>query len=272
MTHTARLAMFLLCLLGLLALSGLVLEPLWGMNGEVVDIMARYSPLSTEHLLGTDALGRDILLRLSQGARVAIIMGVFGTAITMLFAISVGVMSGYLGGLVDRICMRLVDLLLVLPWVPVLLILSALLAGSQENLFITALRLGAIIAVMYGASIIRMVRNETLSLKERDYIRSAHALGCPPVRVIVRHLLPNLRRITIVAATLTASSVLLLESTLSFLGFGIQPPLASWGNMLMNTQEILWQNPWLAVYPGLLLFLTVLSLVLLGDWLQSRKI
>jgi peptide/nickel transport system permease protein len=184
--------------------------------------------------------------------------------------------AGYVGGRTDALLMRFTDAVIALPLLPLLIVLAALdlsklglpaaLAHSEAA---SLYRILAIIALVGWTTVARLVRGTTLSVRERDFIRAAVAQGAGPVRIMLRHVLPNVVSPIIVATTLSIGNVILIESVLSFLGLGIQPPLPSWGNMLTNAQELIWQAPVLAIYPGLLIFVTVIAFNFLGDGLQD---
>ncbi|MGI9492829.1 MAG: ABC transporter permease, partial [Geminicoccaceae bacterium] len=228
------------------------------------------------HPLGTDELGRDLLLRLLYGGQISLFVGLIGAITAALIGTVIGLIAGYAGGRIDAFLMRLTDAVIALPVLPLLIVLAALdftklglpatvMRSSYGSLYIIL----GIIALVGWTTVARLVRGATLSVRERDYVRAAVALGSGPGRIITRHILPNVVSPIIVATTLSVGNVILTESILSFLGLGIQPPLPSWGNMLTNAQELIWQAPALAIYPGLLIFITVIAFNFLGDGLQD---
>lgn len=221
------------------------------------------------HLLGTDENGRDLLARLIFGARISLTIAIFAVLMEILIGTALGALSGYYGGAVDFAIMRLTDVVLSIPLLPLLLVLTAIVAASSNK---AALNFGVIVVLIGGLSwppVARLVRASFLSLREREFAEAARALGNADVRIIFRHLLPNAVAPIIVAATLDVANVIILESTLSFLGFGIQPPTASWGNMLANAEANMAIAPWAAVFPGLCILVTVLAINYLGDGLRD---
>ncbi len=221
------------------------------------------------HILGTDENGRDLLARLMFGARISLTIAV--TAVIMEIAIGtvLGAISGYYGGWIDFIIMRATDVVLSIPLLPLLLVLTAIVAGTSNK---AALSFGVIVLIIgltSWPSVARLVRASFLSLREREFAEAARALGNRDGRIIFRHLLPNAIAPIIVQATLEVANVIILESTLSFLGFGIQPPTASWGSMLANAQSNITVAPWAAIFPGLCILITVLSINYLGDGLRD---
>lgn len=247
-----------------------------GHDPNAVDLLGRFAPPSAEHPLGTDELGRDLLLRLLYGGQVSLFVGLVGAVAAALLGTVIGLSAGYIGGRIDALLMRLTDAVIALPLLPLLIVLAAVDLGKlgvpaaiAHSESVSLYRILLIIALVGWTTVARLVRGATLSVRERDYVRAAVALGAGPVRIATRHILPNVVSPIIVATTLSVGNVILLESTLSFLGLGIQPPLPSWGNMLTNAQELIWQAPALAVYPGLLIFVTVIAFNFLGDGLQD---
>jgi peptide/nickel transport system permease protein len=221
------------------------------------------------HPLGSDEVGRDLLSRLFFGARISLEVGIFTVVIEVIIGTLLGALAGYYGGWVDWLLMRITDVFLSIPLLPLLLVLTAIVAASSSK---AALSFGVIVLII-GAlswpSVARLVRASFLSLREREFAEAARAVGNNDLRIIFRHLLPNAVAPIIVQATLDVANVIVLESTLSFLGFGIQPPTASWGNMLANAQANLQIAWWAAVFPGLCILVTVLSINYIGDGLRD---
>jgi peptide/nickel transport system permease protein len=221
------------------------------------------------HPLGTDEVGRDLLSRLLFGARISLMVGLFAVLMEVLIGTTLGAISGYYGGFTDWAIMRVTDVFLSIPLLPLLLVLTAIVAASSSK---AALNFGVIVLII-GAlswmSVARLVRASFLSLREREFAEAARAVGNNDGRIIFRHLLPNAVAPIVVQATLDVAGVIVLESTLSFLGLGIQPPTASWGNMLSNAQANLQTAWWAAVFPGLCILATVLSINYIGDGLRD---
>jgi peptide/nickel transport system permease protein len=247
-----------------------------GHDPNAVDLLGRFAPPSAAHPLGTDELGRDLLLRLLYGGRISLFVGLVGALAAAGLGSLIGLVAGYLGGRTDALLMRLTDGVIALPLLPLLIVLAAvdlsklgLPAGLAHSEAASLYRILAIVALVGWTTVARLVRGTTLSVRAQDFIRAAVAQGAGPVRIMARHVLPNVVSPVIVATTLSVGNVILTESVLSFLGLGIQPPLPSWGNMLTNAQELIWQAPALAIYPGLLIFATVIAFNFLGDGLQD---
>jgi peptide/nickel transport system permease protein len=221
------------------------------------------------HLLGSDENGRDLLSRLMFGARISLTVALFAVLMEISIGTVLGAISGYYGGWVDFVIMRITDVVLSIPLLPLLLVITAIVAGTSNK---AALNFGVIVLIIGGLSwptVARLVRASFLSLREREFAEAARALGNNDGRIIFRHLLPNAIAPIIVQATLEVANVIILESTLSFLGFGIQPPTASWGNMLANAQSNITIAPWAAIFPGLCILVTVLSINYVGDGLRD---
>jgi len=269
------LALATLLALVLFCLAATPLQALLGIDPDATDLLSRYDPPSAAHWLGTDDAGRDELLRLMVGGQISLLVGLFATLAGGVMGLVIGVVSGYLGGRTDAVLMRFTDGMITLPLLPLLIVLGAIdltkLGFSAEFAHSGAAgfwRIVVIISIVDWTAIARLVRAATLAVRERDFVRAARAGGAGPVYAMVAHVLPNVASPVIVAFTLTVGRVILLESVLSFLGFGIVPPTPSWGNMLNNAQELVTTAPALAVYPGLMIFITVIAVNFLGDGLQ----
>ncbi len=217
---------------------------------------------SAEHLLGTDALGRDIFSRLLYGARVSLWVGFVAVGISSVIGIVLGLVSGFFGGWIDEIIMRGVDVMLCFPSFFLILAVIAFLEPSLTNIMI-------VIGLTSWMGVARLVRAETLSVRERDFIAASKMAGASTGRILFLHILPNTLAPVLVSATLGVAGAILIESSLSFLGLGVQPPDASWGNMLMEGKNVLEIAPWLSLWPGLSILITVLGYNLLGESLRD---
>jgi peptide/nickel transport system permease protein len=222
----------------------------------------RGKPPSAEYILGNDAVGRDILSRLIYGTRVALIVGLGATAIAVSIGVTVGATAGYFGGWVDTVLSRLVDTLMAFPTLALLITLAAVLGPSLVTVIIA-------IGTTVWASYARVVRADMLSLRERDYVLAARAAGARDGRIIFGHMLPNVLGPIVVLGSLSVGSIIILESALSFLGLGIQPPNPSWGGMLSDGRAYIRQYPHIAIAPGALITVTVLAFNLVGDGLRD---
>lgn len=257
--RSALLGMLILAIIGVVVVLGPELSPY-----DVVEpnISARLRPPTLAHPMGTDELGRDLLTRILAGGRLSLVVGLIATVVALSIGVAVGAVAGYLGGAVDNVLMRVVDVALSLPDLFLLILASALLGPSIGTMIV-------VIAIVRWMNVARLVRASFLSLREREFIEAARAAGGGGLWIVARHLLPNSLSPIIVAGTLGVASAIIAESTLSFLGLGIQPPATSWGSMLRNAQAQLFTSPWMAVFPGLMIFLTVLAINLVGDGLRD---
>ena len=227
-----------------------------------IDLKQVLMPPGPAHLLGTDTLGRDVLSRVIFGARISLLVGFVAVGIATLIGVLVGALAGYYGGAMDALLMRLVDLMLCFPTLFLILAVIAVLGPSIWNIMV-------VIGVTGWMGVARLVRAEFLSLREREFVVAARALGASDARLIWRHLLPNALTPVMVSATLGVAGAILTESALSFLGLGVQPPTPSWGNILTmgkDNIEIAW---WLSVFPGLAILVTVMSYNLLGEGIRE---
>lgn len=274
-----KLAIFSACVLITMILLVIIapLFEIWlGVGANDVDLYSRMVGPSLAHPLGTDELGRDVLLRLLYGGRVSLFTGLTAACFAATIGTVIGLFAGYFGGRLDAVLMRLTDSVIALPLLPLLIVLAAidlnkigLPQAIVESEDVSFYRIVLIVAITGWTTVARLVRGATLSIKEREFVMAAEGVGATHVHIMFRHILPNLLSPIIVAVTLSIGGVILLESVLSFFGLGIQPPMASWGNMLTNAQQLIWEAPMLAVYPGLLIFITVISFNFLGDGLQD---
>jgi peptide/nickel transport system permease protein len=248
-----------------------ILAPLSPYDPEASDIANRLQPPSLEHPFGTDPLGRDLLTRCLYGGRVSLSVGFMVVIITLVIGIPVGALAGYFGGWVDNVLMRFTDAALSLPSLLVLILLSAILREIDMPIFErnNVLTIALVIGVLAWMTVARLVRATFLTIRELEFITAAHCMGAPNLRIMARHILPNAVGPIIVEATLEMGYAIMEEAGLSFLGFGIQPPTPSWGNLLSNAQEHLTKHPWLAIFPGLMIFLTIISINYIGDGLRD---
>lgn len=215
------------------------------------------------HPLGTDANGRDMLSRIISGGRVSLLVGVSATLVAGTLGVALGLASGYYGGWVDVVVMRLVDLQLAFPFILVAIFVSAIFGRSVAVLV-------GILAVNAWMIYARTVRSEVLTLKEREFAHAARCVGATPGRILFRHFLPNLATSVVVISTIQAGALIIAESSISFLGFGVQPPTPSWGRMLGEGRNYLTSAWWVATFPGLAILLTVLAINLMGEGLRDR--
>jgi peptide/nickel transport system permease protein len=273
----ALLALVVLAALALAAAFAPLIEAAMGMDAEAVDLFNRLTPPSPEHPLGTDELGRDLLLRLLEGGRVSLSVGISAALVASAIGTLIGLAAGYVGGRLDAVLMRVADGVIALPLLPLLIVLAAvdlsklgLPPAAAQSETASLVRLVVLVSLVGWPVTARLVRASTLSLRKREFVEAARALGFSSWRIALRHVLPNALGPILVAATLSVGNVVLFESVLSFLGLGIRPPTPSWGNMLTGAQELIWETPRLAIWPGALIFATVVSVNLLGDALRDR--
>ena len=251
-------------------------ERLMGADIRDVDLGAILQGPSLTHPLGTDELGRDLLVRLLYGGRISLLVGLVAAVFSAIIGAVIGILAGYFGGRLDDLLMRFTDAVIALPILPLLIVLAAvdltklgLPASVAEAGDVSLYRIIVITALFGWPGVARLVRGATLSLKEREFVRAAIAMGASPWRVMRVHILPNAISPIVVATTLSVGGIILFESVLSFLGLGIQPPIPSWGNMLTGAQEQLSSAPQLMIWPGLMIFITVIAFNFLGDGLQD---
>ncbi|MDF1831936.1 MAG: ABC transporter permease [Porticoccaceae bacterium] len=229
---------------------------------EEQNLLLGASPPSAAHWLGTDTLGRDLLTRILYGSRISLAVGFIATAVALLIGVIYGTVAGYMGGRIDAAMMRLVDILYALPFM-IFIILLMVIFG--RNILLLFLAIGAV----EWLTMARIVRGQVQSLRQQEFVEAAVSIGLGPWAIIRRHLIPNTLGPVIVYTTLTIPSVMLLESFLSFLGLGIQPPQSSWGLLISYGVETMEEYPWLLIFPGLALSLTLFALNFLGDGLRD---
>lgn len=246
----------------LLVVLASLLAPLSPYDPDAVNVAEKLQGMSRRHILGTDDLGRDTFTRALYGGRVSLLVGSAAMCVAVIAGTCIGTLSGYKGGRVDMVCMRIVDIFLS---VPSLLFIIVVYAFMPRN----TLTLVLMLASFSWTKVARVVRAQTLSLKERDFVVAARALGVRQDVIIRRHIIPNLMPQVIVAASLSIANAILDESALSFLGYGVQLPMASWGSMLQSAQQYILHNPILAVVPGTMILITVLCFNVMGDMLQQ---
>lgn len=223
------------------------------------------------HLLGTDEQGRDLFTRLLYGGQISLSVGLLAMGIAIVIGTTIGLVAGYYGGWLDNVLMRLTDVFLAFPRLFLLILITAMLRqanipGLQAGSFVV---IAFVIGILAWMSVARLVRGSTLELREREFVLAAQSIGARGRRIMFRHILPNVVSPIIVAATLGLSGAIIAESGLSFLGFGVQLPTATWGTMLRNAQSEMTTAPWIAIYPGLLIFIVVMAVNYIGDGLRD---
>jgi peptide/nickel transport system permease protein len=256
--------------LALLVLAA-VLAPLSPYDPEASNVSERFQAPSMAHPMGTDPLGRDLLTRILYGGRISLSVGIMVVAITLCIGVTIGALAGYLGGVVDSVLMRFTDATLSLPSLLVLILLSAILREVdlpilKRNSVVT---IALVIGLLGWTTFARLVRATFLTLREMDFVTASRSLGASSMWIISRRILPNAIGPIIVESTLELGYAIIEESGLSFLGFGIQPPTPSWGNLLSNAQENFIRYPWLALFPGLMIFLAIIAVNYIGDGLRD---
>jgi peptide/nickel transport system permease protein len=263
-------AMFGSFILAILVLA-VILAPLTGYDPNASDLDVKLQPPSWQHPMGTDALGRDMLTRILYGGRISMTVGLMVVTITLSIGVTMGAISGYFGGWIDNVLMRITDAALTLPSLLVLILLSAALREMEIPFFErnNVITIAVVIGLLSWMTFARLVRATFLTLREMDFVTATRALGASPFRIIVGHILPNAVGPIIVESTLELGYAIIEESGLSFLGFGIQPPTSSWGNLLSSAQEHFVTHPWLAIFPGVMIFLTIISVNYIGDGLRD---
>lgn len=249
--------------LALIAIMAVLPEAIAPYDPLAIDASNILAPPTGTHLLGTDEIGRDILSRIIYGARVSLGVALAAVAVACLLGVPLGLATSYLGGRLENAIMRAVDVFVSLPEIFVAIVVLAFLGGDLPTLVFT-------IGLLYFPQFAKVAHGMTASIRSREHVLAAVSLGAGPVWIIWREILPNMRSVIIVQASFTLSFAMLLEAGLSFLGLGVTPPQPSWGQMVGTLKDYLFTNPWPVVFPSLALFLTILAVNILGDWLQDR--
>lgn len=231
-------------------------------NPETIDYFKGLQPPSLDNWFGTDNLGRDTYSRLLYAARISLTVGLGVSFLSVIIGTLVGALAGYFGGLIDQVLSRVMDLILSFPQLPLIMVIGAFVR-------ITPVLLVVLLGSLGWVGVARLVRAQALSLRERDFVLAARAIGQNNFQIILRHIVPNTTAPIVVAATLAVANAILAESALSFLGFGVDPSTPTWGNMLQNAQNYLLQAPWLSVFPGIMISLTVTSFNFVGDGVRE---
>jgi peptide/nickel transport system permease protein len=248
-----------------------ILAPLSPYDPEKSNLPDKFQPPSASHFLGTDALGRDLLTRILYGGRISLAVGGIAVAISLIIGVPIGALAGYYGKNIDAVLMRITDAFLSLPSFLVLILLAAILREVELPIFQrnSVFTISIVIGILSWMTFSRLVRAAFLTLRELDYVSAARALGSSDRRIILGHILPNGIGVVIVEATLQLGYAIIQESGLSFLGFGIQQPTPSWGNLISTAQDHFIKYPWLAIFPGLMIFLSIISVNYIGDGLRD---
>jgi len=248
-----------------------IFAPLSPYHPEKSNLPEKFEAPSTSHWLGTDALGRDLFTRIIYGGRISLSVGGIAVAISLLIGVPIGALAGYYGGTLDSILMRITDAFLSLPSFLVLILLAAILREVDIPIFQrnNVFTISFVIGILSWMTFARLVRAAFLTLRELDYVAAARALGSNDSRIILGHILPNGIGVVIVEATLQLGYAIIQEAGLSFLSFGIQQPTPSWGNLISSAQDQFIKYPWLAIFPGLMIFLSIISVNYIGDGLRD---
>ncbi|EAZ91718.1 ABC transporter permease [Crocosphaera chwakensis] len=267
------LAIFGLITLTIIIISVLIGPFIYQVSIDEIDFSQASSVPSLDHPFGTNSLGQDILARVFFGGRISLTVGILAMLVAIFLGTTIGAIAGFYGGIVDGLLMRLTDLFLALPQLPLLLLVVYLfrepikkVAGPELGIFVLVV---LVIGGLNWMSVARLVRGNVLKLREMEFVKAAVVLGAKPSRIILIHILPNVLSIIIVAATLGVGNAIITESTLSFLGLGFPPDVPTWGQMLFQAKDYLTTAPHIAFFPGLAIFLTVLSINYIGDGLRD---
>jgi peptide/nickel transport system permease protein len=227
-----------------------------------IDLRHTKQPPTLLHLMGTDDLGRDLFTRILYGGRISLSIGIFAAMVGTLFGTLIGSLAGFYGGRLDNVLMRFTDVAFSIPTLPLLIVISAFTKSSLPVMIL-------VIGGLSWMATARVVRGSVLSLKQQDFVTAARMIGARNLRIIFRHIIPNIIGPIVVGATLSVGGAIITESALSFLGLGVQPPTPSWGNMLQDSQTTMASKPWLTIFPGLAILITVLCINFIGDGLQD---
>lgn len=260
-----KLAVFgltVVVILGLACFVASLFPHLTGYSYEQQNLVLGPTPPSAAHWLGTDPLGRDLLARLLYGGGISLLVGFYATVVSLIIGVVYGAVAGFAGGKIDTGMMRIVDILYALPFVILVILITVLFGQSIKIMFIA-------IGAVEWLTMARIVRGQVMAIKRQEFVEAAHALGLRHTRIVFRHIVPNLLGPIIVYATLTMPEVILLESFLSFLGLGVQPPQSSWGLLMKEGADVMGEYPWLLLYPATVMALTLFSLNFLGDGLRD---
>jgi len=257
-----KVAVFCAAIILVFAVAALLAPVLTPYSYEEITATGRLTKPSMQHLLGTDELGRDVFTRLLYGARISLMVGLVPTILSMAAGAVLGILAGFLGGKVDTVIMRLADIMLAFPSMLLAMVIMYTLGDGIVNIFLA-------LALVNWASVARIVRAETLKLKETEYVEAARSIGVSRLKIMLRHVLPNCIPSLIVLFTLNIPSAILSESSLGFLGLGIQKPMASWGLMVNAGRQYLYTNPWLSLAPSAAIMIIVLAFNFLGDGLRD---
>lgn len=265
-----KLALVGMSVLALLVVGVILVPALTNYDPGKTRILDKYLPPSLEHPMGTDSLGRDMFLRVMDGGRVSLMIGLIAMLLSIGIGTTVGAIAGFYGHAIDNVLMRIADIFLILPTLFVAILLTQLLrAGTIPFLSAGITPIILVIAITTWVGVARVVRAQFLSIKEKEFVEAGRASGARNGRIMLRHILPNAMSPILVAATLRVGAAIITESGLSFLGFGVQPPTPTWGNMLNNAQSELDYAPWTAIFPGVFIFLTVIAVNYIGDGLRD---
>jgi peptide/nickel transport system permease protein len=255
----ALISIFVLLVLALACYSASVIAPY---PFDAIDLRNTKQPPTSKHIMGTDDLGRDLFTRVLFGGRVSLSIGIFAALVGTSFGTLVGAIAGFYGNRVDNILMRFTDIAYSIPTLPLLIVISAFTKSSLPIMIL-------VIGLLSWMATARVVRGSVLSIKQQEFITAAHMIGLTNGRIILRHVVPNILGPIVVGATLSVGAAIITESALSFLGLGVQPPTPSWGNMLQDSQTTMASKPWLTIFPGLAILITVLCINFIGDGLQD---